>query len=228
MKVISIIIPCKDDAKLLAECLRCVHNSILDVPSSLGIVINAFVVIEGKAGFIEAVAVASDWGFLALPADKAKGPGEVRHAGAVQAETYKPVHAKEHYLLFTDADSEVPLDWVWRHYKNLQHHDSSWGSVRLPLGSPFTTAFEKARSEGKLDNRLFEQNCAVEATAYEAAGGFQSGRNEGPSLLRRLRARGYTEVRTPMAVITSDRREGRVSGGFAEALMALTKTREWQ
>lgn len=228
MKVISIIIPCKDDAKFLRECLRCVNLSIQDIPASLrnGMSINLLVAIDAGDGYHAAAKVADDC--LIVPTHPLFDVAQSRHEAVVAAMSYASVHATSHHLLFTDADSEVPQEWIWQHIKNLEYHDSSWGSVRLPPGSPFWPTFEEARNAGRLDNRLFEQNCAINAKAYMAAGGFTKGLHEGPRLLRALRANGCSEVRTTMAVVTSDRTESRIEGGFASALKDLPKTGEWQ
>lgn len=222
MKVVSVIIPCKNDAKLLVECLSCIQDAAEHVQAE-GVYTQIVLSIDPGPGFVETVRLAEGAGAWSF-ASKSSTVGGARHEGAVFAGGKVGV-GEEHFLLFTDADTEVPLSWIQVHERSLRRHASSWGSVWLQPSSPFWPVLEAARKAGRLDNRLFEQNCAVEAGAYFRVGGFADlQREEGPDLLRRLRQGGSSEVRTPMAVITSDRKEGRVVGGFASALRDLTKS----
>jgi len=133
------------------------------------------------------------------------------------------------WLANTDADSQVPENWLVRQL------ELAAGGADLVLGSVEPDAHgthHELLARWHARHALAEDhphvhgaNLGVRASAYLSAGGFPGvDRDEDLALVERLRRSGTGIVSTDtMRVLTSGRTSGRAPGGFAAYLLALAQ-----
>lgn len=214
--MIAAIVPVHDEEELLPACLEALQIAASD-PALEGEEARIYVVLDSCRDRSAQVARAS--GANCLSTDK-KNVGESRALGAVTA-----IRQGARWLAFTDADSRVPADWFSR---QLAHRaDVVCGIVSVEDWSehrPVVTERYEAAYVPRDDHRhIHGANLGVCALAYRAVGGFLNlPCDEDVSLVRKLEAVGarVAWVASP-CVITSARREGRLTGGFASYLSKL-------
>lgn len=131
------------------------------------------------------------------------------------------------WLAHTDADSEVPPQWL------TQQVALAETGIDLVLGSVEPEAGELSRQQwhrwqrahrlGEGHTAVHGANLGVRLSAYEAVGGFATlAVHEDIDLASRLRRSGVRWVSTDLTrVRTSGRARSRVVGGFADYLSAL-------
>lgn len=152
--------------------------------------------------------------------------GSARRAGAHAALT-TPHRPSELWIANTDADSEVPADWLT--YMIAEAHRDT----HLVLGTvlPGPELHAGLRAEWLSRHHLREEhphvhgaNFGIRGDAYLGLGGWQpSSSGEDADLARRAAMAGYLRITraASIPVITSARRFGRVPGGFSSYLRAL-------
>lgn len=140
-------------------------------------------------------------------------------------------------VLTTDADTEVPRNWILDHVRRLDDGaDAVAGVVDLASAADADLSYESWRAEY---TTLFRgdgthphvhcANLAVRLDVLVAAGGFgHLARAEDIDLWRRLKEMPEVRLRSEQASVvrTSQRLDGRVVGGFATALQQFRMTPE--
>ncbi|GAA1165121.1 glycosyltransferase [Nesterenkonia sandarakina] len=146
------------------------------------------------------------------------GPDTGSHPGALP------------WLATTDADTQVPLDWLAKHaaYRD-RGADVVVGTVLLapvdgedPVGRAWAEEYaEKITASGH--RHIHGANLGFSAHAYLSVQGFRSlADDEDVDLMARLRLSGAVIVTaTDLPVVTSRRTTGRAPRGFARTLGAL-------
>ncbi|MFC9354260.1 glycosyltransferase [Arthrobacter sp. NPDC057013] len=160
------------------------------------------------------------------------GPDDCESAGRLESagrpEATGSLHLESTWLANTDADSQVPEDWLVR---QLEFADAGWDVV---LGSvePDSTAMDPElllswHLRHPLDEghgNIYGANLGVRASAYRQAGGFPPLRSsEDRALVEHLRRRGFAVIATDSTrVVTSGRTAARAPHGFGAYLHALS------
>jgi len=135
------------------------------------------------------------------------------------------------WLANTDADSQVPVNWLVRQLEFAEAGaDAVLGSVE-----PDPVGMDPELLRRWLDRHPFEENhphiyganFGVRASAYLAAGGFsQQESHEDRTLVQGLRSLAFTVLATDsMRVLTSGRTQARAPQGFGAYLRSLGRQR---
>lgn len=131
------------------------------------------------------------------------------------------------WLASTDADSEVPRDWLIRMIALARDGaDLVLGTVEPSpgLSSAVLRRYRAGYHQAEGHRHVHAANLGISAAAYRALGGWPPvACHEDAILARRATAAGMTIVRTgSIPVRTSSRLAGRAPAGFAAHLAALT------
>ncbi|OZM72097.1 glycosyl transferase [Amycolatopsis antarctica] len=218
---IAVVVPAHDEERLLPSCLRSLRVAAAEVPPEVVVT----VLVAADSCTDRTVAVARAAGADVLEID-ARNVGVSRHAGIAAA--LGGARARGVWLASTDADSEVPRDWLTAH---LGFATAGWDAV---AGTVFVTDWG-VRPAGVRTRFLREYhpadghphahgaNLGLSAEAYERAGGFAPlPTGEDVALLAAVAAGGGRVLRTTRAAVgTSARVRGRAPGGFAGHLSLL-------
>ncbi|WP_228498736.1 glycosyltransferase family 2 protein [Frigoribacterium sp. VKM Ac-1396] len=125
------------------------------------------------------------------------------------------------WLACTDADSVVPVGWIDDQLDRAAlGADVVIGTVRpdfADLAPRQIAAWTGRHTPGRPNGHVHGANLGVRASSYTAVGGFAPvDLHEDNDLVDRLRAAGATLVASDVGeVLTSGRRDGRTSGGYA-------------
>jgi hypothetical protein len=135
------------------------------------------------------------------------------------------------WLLSTDADTTVPLDWARAHLQWAAGGAHAVAGLADLAGAEHLAADALVRYRAIVDRGLhgdthhhvYGANLGVRADAYLAVGGFPGdGAGEDHGLWRRLRAAGYVLAQpVGLTVGTSARLHGRADEGLADLLRTL-------
>jgi hypothetical protein len=150
-----------------------------------------------------------------------------RRAGVAEVVRTTP-RPERCWVLSTDADSEVPIDWIERYLQHAERGAVAVAGVVDLIDDHDAAGFvDRWRSDYGAtlgdDGRhphVHAANLGVRLDAYVRVGGFGDlARAEDIDLWRRLRSIGVEPVADASIVVwTSGRRHGRVAQGFAHAL----------
>ena len=244
---ISVVMPAHNEEEHLGRALLAVQRAAdalyrlrPDVEVRVIVVLDSCT--DGSAG-IAAEFVAADRRFCALEvgfrsagASRAAG---IRAAGIGAARRRPPGKrwtpppwAGRTWLANTDADSQVPEDWLVRQLEFAEAGaDAVLGSVE-----PDPEGMDPELRRRWLERHPFEEdhphiygaNFGVRASAYLAAGGFPKlASHEDRTLVQSLRNRAFTVTATDsMRVLTSGRIHARAPHGFGAYLRTLGRHRE--
>lgn len=153
-------------------------------------------------------------------------PVEARCVGAARAAAADAlIRIGARWLASTDADSQVPADWLVAQCE--AGTEVFCGVVDLgdlaPRQAWLRSCFQRGERWGHGHGRVHGANMGVSTRAYLAAGGFAAQRcSEDVDLVKRLQASGASICWAGDPVVsTSARLVGRASGGFADHLAAL-------
>jgi hypothetical protein len=133
------------------------------------------------------------------------------------------------WLATTDADSEVPLDWVSAQMRMRSEGGQVWvGSVSVHDWSgrrPGTAEAWRRQHETECWP-VHGANFGIDGATYLKAGGFQElSTGEDRALFEKAVALGAEIRHDPIVrVVTSGRRQGRARHGFAHALTSIEAT----
>ncbi|AUG81745.1 glycosyl transferase [Kitasatospora sp. MMS16-BH015] len=230
---LAVVVPARDEEELLPGCLQALrraarHPGVPDLP------VLVTVVADGCTDDTVRIAHHHEAQVVELTGHNV---GAARAAGCARAllaagELVPGIAPDRVWLAQTDADSQVPPDWIVRH---LAFAVSGWhalaGTVRVAdwRGHPRRTAAAFARHY-RADGRgsgghahVHGANLGVRADAYQAVGGFRPvAVGEDRVLVAALDAAGYRIGRTVHSpVTTSGRRVPRARGGFGDFLRGL-------
>ncbi|MYW90247.1 glycosyltransferase [Amycolatopsis rubida] len=215
---VGVVVPARDEASSVSQCLHAVRRSLLRLPVSMERVV---VVVADRCTDDTAARARSLAEVVATNAPRTIG--EIRDLGCSTA--LSRLSAREVLLLNTDADTEVDPRWAARHLARARH---GWHATTGPAhlagtvpGGPGAAA--RYREIVNTKENVYGANLAVRADAYAAVGGFGPvSTGEDHSLWRRLREAGYRVGTDPGTVVhTSARLAGRAPEGLSSLLRRL-------
>lgn len=254
---VGVVIPAHDEEERIGACLRSVRRALERLPEEMA---TAVVVVLDRCSDRtpdRVEAAFEDWpGAVALRVaalggrhSGASGPGPahivagsgvgaLRDLGVEEAMELLQGHdANATWLLHTDADTTVPVEWALEH---LRYAESGVCGV---AGMAELAAIDELAPEARRRYRaivragihatdreqhrhVYGANLGVRADAYFAVGGFPAdGVGEDHGLWKALTAAGFPLVQpTGVRVRTSSRLRGRATGGLADLLLTLHGT----
>jgi glycosyltransferase involved in cell wall biosynthesis len=224
---ISVLIPACNEEELLPRCLLSIQRARQNLP---GTVTSDVIVVsdcsQDRTRTL-AEAILKDSGLVLETDFGIVGSARARAAAAAIERYCGPLNRC--WLANTDADCEVPADWL------VSHLDFAQRGFKAVAGIIDVDSFAEHRQWVEERFRLtylihadgshphvHGANLGVRADAYLAAGGWsQMPSAEDHDLWNRLHDEGHMRVSdATLKVITSGRRIGRATSGFAEALAA--------
>jgi glycosyltransferase involved in cell wall biosynthesis len=217
---ITVVVPAHDEQGLLPACLGALGAAAGGVA---GLPVRVVVVADDCRDTTARVARAH--GALVLQR-RDRNVGAARRAGMALALRRAPVGPDRLWLATTDADSEVPSDWLSR---QLRHAGAgadavagtvlvaSWAGHHPGLAARYEHYYRRG------SRHVHGANLGVRADAYLSVGGFRPlPLHEDRSLIENLDRAGHRVVyATDLPVRTSARRHARARGGFADHLVRL-------
>jgi glycosyltransferase involved in cell wall biosynthesis len=222
---IAVIVPAANEERLIGKCLssiqsarRHLHHSRADVHARV------LVVLDGCADATAAIAAAS--GDVQSVTIAARSVGSARRAGAVAA-LAGAGRSSELWLANTDADCEVPADWLTAMVTEARRGAHVVLGTVLPgpgLGPPTQAAWASRHHLRDGHPHVHGANFGIRGDAYLALGGWRPlATGEDADLASRAARTGHLRIaRTAsIPVVTSVRHVGRAPRGFSSYLRAL-------
>jgi glycosyltransferase involved in cell wall biosynthesis len=220
---IAVVVPAHDEEALLPACLA----SIAMAATRVGVPVEVIVVADDCRDGTERLALAAGARVVTIGS---RLVGSARAAGAEAALASSP-QPESIWLACTDADTEVPPDWLLVQMAHAcRGADVVVGTVTVAdwrewppgTGSLFDRAYREqvlARSHGHVHGA----NLGIRGSAYRRVGGFSAvAVGEDRLLVGAARRAGLRVVTTGEAPVrTSARRRARAPDGFSAALAAL-------
>lgn len=219
---VAVVVPARDEERLLPACLdaldearsflaaarpdvRCVVVLVLDDCRD-----DSSSVVDGRADAVLVTGVGN--------------VGAARARGVVRAATLAgPEWGADAWIAHTDADSQVPRDWLLEHVRAAEAGaDVVVGTVRPDPGDldrARLLAWRRTRT-GVANGHVHGANLGLRASIDAAVGGVAPlGLHEDVDLVERARRAGARVVASAACdVLTSGRLVGRTTGGYAEYL----------
>ncbi|MFB1295845.1 glycosyltransferase family 2 protein [Mycobacterium sp. pW049] len=222
---VVVVVPAHNEREHLPQCLRALTTAGLCLPMPVTIV----VVLDSCDDGSEALAgeFGPDVHFISVDAGNV---GATRAAGFEYARTLCGEELTgDTWYATTDADSVVDADWLVRMVA--ADADMVLGVVRVPNWRNFSPAVARRylsnyRSRGPGHRHVHGANMGFRADLYWGVGGFRALRTgEDVELVERFeRAQLSIHRDRDLSVATSDRRDARAPGGFADHLRKLSRT----
>jgi glycosyltransferase involved in cell wall biosynthesis len=222
------VVPAHNELAHLPDCVRALTTAALCLPTPVATI----VVLDSCDDGSERLAgeFGPDVHFVSVDAGNV---GAARAAGFEYAKSLcGHVESKDTWYATTDADSMVDADWLTRMVNAARDDiDMVLGVVRVPNWRNFSPAVVRRylrayRSTGPEHDHVHGANMGFRADAYWHVGGFRAlATGEDVELVGRFEAAGLAIHRDRrLSVATSDRREGRAPGGFAQHLRSLSRS----
>ncbi len=218
--MIGILVPAHDEAASVERCLQSIRRAALH-PGLHGEAVQVVVALDSCSDATASICQQQRVDTVRL---EARCVGVARAAAAAEL-----LGRGARWLASTDADSEVPPEWLVAQLEG--RCDAFCGLVDIATTSRtekrLRRAFQKRQQWGDDHGRIHGANFGVSAQAYLAAGGFAPLRcGEDVALVRRLQRLGAA-VRWAGApiVMTSARLVGRATGGFSAYLAGMEGAR---
>jgi glycosyltransferase involved in cell wall biosynthesis len=221
----GVVVPAHDEEDMLPACLESLHRAAArhDVPA-----IRIVVVADGCKDRTAEVAAAGGAEVVEVCEEN---PGAARAAGFERLLATTAVSPDHVWLATTDADSEVPHDWLSVHTRlGRAGWDGVAGTVVVRDWEPGRrdTARRLAARYGTLRDghgHVHGANLSLSGRAYLRCGGFpRLALAEDHALVRRLVDLGLLVARPGGSpVVTSGRRNARARGGFGALLHSLDR-----
>ncbi|MGZ4633414.1 MAG: glycosyltransferase [Actinomycetes bacterium] len=222
---VGVVVPARDEQDLLPRCLDALSAAIDHLTRERALPVVAVVVLDSCTDESRSIVADREW-VTGVCVD-AGNVGVARAAGCVEVLRGQPAdRLRTCWLASTNADSEVPVDWLTR---QIDLADSGaevvLGTVAVQDWSEHATHVA-GRWQASYDARdghrhVHGANVGCRADAYLEAGGFPAlSSDEDVALVAALAGR--TIVATGLIpVVTSARRNARAGGGFAGYLAQL-------
>ncbi len=211
-----VVVPAHNEFAALTRCIEAVRTaaSAAAVQTAVVVVLDAC---EDDSASL-AGQFGSDVHFIAVDE---RNVGAVRAAGFRYARSVFAEAAAPSWYATTDADTEVGRDWLTRQLT--AEADMVLGLVRVGVWrhhSEQVAAEYEARYRAEASQHIHGANMGFDPRAYWRVGGFAArASGEDVELVRRFQSAGYrVHWDDSLWVTTSDRRNGRAPGGFAEYL----------
>jgi len=218
--MIGILVPAHDEAASVERCLQSIRRAALH-PGLHGEAVQVVVALDSCSDATASICQQQRVDTVRL---------EARCVGVARAAAAAALLGRgARWLASTDADSEVPPEWLVAQLEG--RCDAFCGLVDIATTSRtekrLRRAFQKRQQWGDDHGRIHGANFGVSAQAYLAAGGFAPLRcGEDVALVRRLQRLGAA-VRWAGApiVMISARLVGRATGGFSAYLAGMEGAR---
>jgi glycosyltransferase involved in cell wall biosynthesis len=223
----SVIVPARDEEKLLPRCLR----SVLTAAAMMAGAVTTDIVVAVNRSRDNSSRISQDLiGSHGVVVKTEFGTvGAVRSAAVATAISRCPTPLRRCWLANTDADSAVPPTWLMDQYiYALRGVEAIAGTIDVDsFNEHGPEVSERFRSTYLIEAdgshpHIHGANLGVRADVYRAAGGWSDlSTGEDHDLWRRLRDVDCRTLSTArLKVLTSGRRNGRAPKGFADALAA--------
>lgn len=256
VRAIGVVVPARDEQCRIDACLTSVRRALAAVPDAVAVAV-AVVLDRCTDATPERVgALVADWpeavvvpvpagspvtrddaaaGVHALPgALRGSGVGAVRDLGLREVlRRLAPYPPAVTWLLSTDADTTVPVDWALAHLRLADEGVHAVAGLADLAGVEHLASHALVRYRaivqrdlhGDTHRHVYGANLGVRADAYLAVEGFPpDGPGEDHRLWRRLRGAGFTLAQpVDIRVRTSARIHGRADEGLAGLLRGLQR-----
>ena len=220
---VVVVVPAHNELEHLPRCLRALTTAALCLPVPVFMVVVLDACDDGSEHL--AGQFGPDVHFVSVDAGNV---GAARAAGFEYARNHCADAAERTWYATTDADSVVSAQWLLR--MTSVDAEMVLGVVRIPVWRHFTAEVARRylhayHSEGPGHNHIHGANMGFRADAYWRVGGFRAlPTGEDVELVERFEAAGMRIHRdAKLWVATSDRRQGRAPGGFAQHLRGLKR-----
>jgi GT2 family glycosyltransferase len=210
---VAVVIPARDEAGSIDDCLAAVRHAADRVEVPVRIVVVADGCLDDTA------ARARRHPGVTVLETEGSNVGGARAAGARLA-----LRRGATWLASTDADSTVPADWLTTQLDLARAGaDVVIGAVHprfADLAPDEIDWWHRTHDDGQALGNIHGANLGIAAAAYRRAGGFVPlPEHEDTDLVRRLRLSGAFVVATERGTVeTSGRHVGRTPGGYARYL----------
>ena len=220
---VVVVVPARDEERLLPACLdsiREARRALAQRRPELGV--EVMVVLDRCTD--RSAQVVAGYGDVRSLVSTAGCVGAARAAGVAAALPPTCAHRRT-WLASTDADTQVPADWLLAQVEFADEGlDLVLGTVvPYDLETRVLRAWSQRHHLGEGHPHVHGANLGVRASSYLAAGGFAAvPLHEDVLLAEAVKASGSAWVATDaVRARTASRRRGRVSGGFATYLREL-------
>ncbi|PWI42925.1 glycosyltransferase family 2 protein [Streptomyces sp. ICBB 8177] len=236
IRAVLVVVPAHDEEALIADCLASVARAAAH-PRLAGVAVATTVVADACRD--DTAAIARRHGARVVEVVR-RNVGAARAAGtrsALTEATATGLAPASVWLAHTDADSQVPHDWLADHLdRAAEGFDAVLGTVDVHGWSrhaPLTRVrylhdYHAYRATSREHPHVHGANLGVRADAYLGAGGFRplaTGEDRAlAAALERRRCRIHRCDSRP--VRTSGRRDFRAPGGLGSLLADIAATRE--
>jgi glycosyltransferase involved in cell wall biosynthesis len=217
--MIAVLIPAHNEAEVIGRCLASVRRAAdhpgLDEPVTVIVALDRCTDATAQ--------IARSFGACVVDVPTPGGVGLARATAAVRA-----IELGADWLAITDADSEVPSDWLFQ--QRALDADAFCGVVEvgdwLDYAPGTACAFEASEPVGVDHGRIHGANMGVSAACYLRCGGFPDvACSEDVALVRALQSCDARIAWSPYPVVrTSARRQAKASGGFSHFLQQLERS----
>ncbi len=222
---VLVVVPARNEEATLGGCLASIDRAAARLRQSRQTVGLEVAVVLDSCTDRSAEALAHFPQVRCVPVDLRR-VGAARAAGVLAVRTATPHPTERTWLASTDADGEVPPDWLTSQLDRADRGAAAVvGMVEPQRGLPEAVlAHWHAQHPAREDHdHVHGANLGVRLDHYDHVGGFEPlEEHEDVRLVERLVHSGVRVVRTSEArVTTSSRRLGRTPGGFAGFLALL-------
>ncbi len=221
---VMVVVPARDEELLLGRCLTSLARACRVLTVRGRCTVDVVVVLDACRD--ASADVVARHGGVRLVEVTAGNVGAARRAGVRAALAARPTASRRTWLTCTDADSQVPPDWLVEHVRLADAGaDVVVGTVHpdpADLTAAQWDAWRATHEPGRPNGHVHGANLGVRLSAYLGAGGFAPApEHEDVDLVARLRAAGARVVASDAVdVRTSGRAVGRTPGGYAGHLRA--------
>ncbi|MEV6286131.1 glycosyltransferase [Kribbella sp. NPDC051770] len=223
---VGVVIPAHDEELVIGACLRSLAVALAELDRPVVVCVVADRCSDATVRVVRETMPSA----TVLENDDRLSLGEVRDLG-VRAVLARLGDPESVWLLGTDADTQVPVDWARRQVAHADEGaDAVTGLVELQPAAHLTAVlrerYARVVSAGirpVSHDHVHGANFGVRGSAFLAVGGYRPiGTGEDRDLWFRLVAAGFA-VRQPLdlTVRTSARVVGRAQGGLADLLAGL-------
>ena len=217
VEAMVVVVPVRNEADLLERCLVALTSAVRTAEAA-HLRCEVRIVLDACTDASEQIAARS--GLPLLICDAAR-VGIARAVGIDDAlRALDGVPADRVWIAGTDADSQVPTNWLAHQREVARVADVCLGTVRPDFDDLLPAQREqwlRTHPRGKPNGNVHGANLGVRARTYLDAGGFAPmGEHEDVDLVARCRRIGAVVVASDEAeVMTSGRVVGRTPGGYA-------------
>jgi len=218
IRAVVVVIPARNEETLIGRCL----TSVLAAAELCSVPVHVTVVADGCTDATAEIARSFD-GVTVLEVAEAN-VGRARAVGVTSAMRAARVATSTLWIANTDADSEVPLNWLADQVELAAGGtDLVIGTVRpdfADLSAEQVAAWHASHTPGRPNGHVHGANLGIRASVYKAARGFGPlAEHEDVDLVARCMLLNCVSLASDdFEVRTSGRQFGRTDGGYARYL----------